>query len=536
MLSIKKITVLVSLFFSFFSIVTAQEIPLQRHCRSTLHEPVFTYSQAKSYLSNRRVNAMNRTNISNLPVIVHVIYNLDEKNTKHNNISSEQILSQINSTNRDLLHQNNNRTQTLDEFSSDAVNSLVELKMAVYSPDGQVLVEPGINRIQGSLKGDDEYSISQVDQIIADNIWDHEKYMNIWVVPLTNNWLGYAYFPNYTDLQGLDQVSNGEVATSSRDGIVIDTHFFGSNEFDEGYDLENHYDLGRTLTHELGHYLGLLHIWGVGSASCSKDDYCDDTPQISSSHSGSRYCNATTGEEVKLLCDSAALIFDSSQYQNYMDYTNDSCMTMFSLDQKSRIDVILTDAPARNTLNQNMPTGTITLEVNPGTDLNALTWTISEDDNVSGFIVEKSINKQGYKIISAILSPNDNAFSVTSESVDTRVTYRVYAVNNTGASFSKSSNTITIYNGIVGLDTKQREKFTIYPNPSEGIFKLKPAQYISQCGLLEVWSSSGALILSKEINTSSAEVSIDLSSYPRGTYFMKLSSDLGVFTQRCIKL
>src|SRR5690606_1243962 len=98
--------------------------------------------------------------------------------------------------------------------------------------------------------------------------WPSDAYLNIWVCTLTADYLGYAQFPSVAGIPGLNE-SQAEAAAT--DGVIIDYRYFGDTGAVEG----NLYNRGRTTTHEVGHWLGLLHIWG--DARCG-DDYCDDTP------------------------------------------------------------------------------------------------------------------------------------------------------------------------------------------------------------------------------------------------------------------
>lgn len=137
--------------------------------------------------------------------------------------------------------------------------------------------------------------------------------MNFWVCDLSGGYLGYAQFPG------------GDPAT---DGIVVDYQAFGTAAT---YPLYSAFDLGRTATHEIGHWVNLRHIWG--DRRCG-NDYVSDTPAHDASNSG---CPSNT---LRSLCQGKPL----EQWMNYMDYTDDECMYMFSSGQKTRMDAAIDNA------------------------------------------------------------------------------------------------------------------------------------------------------------------------------------------------
>ncbi|MEO1587775.1 MAG: M43 family zinc metalloprotease, partial [Bacteroidota bacterium] len=156
--------------------------------------------------------------------------------------------------------------------------------------------------------------------------WDPEEYMNIWVLPLANDFLGYAQLPNSSTLTGLPS-NNGGAAT---DGVVINTQSFGRQG-----NVSPPYDQGRTTTHEVGHWMGLVHIWGDDSCG---NDFCGDTPAASGPHYG---CPSND-----FSCGSTDMI------ENYMDYTDDVCMNIFTQNQKDRMRIVMENAARRvNLLN-----------------------------------------------------------------------------------------------------------------------------------------------------------------------------------------
>jgi len=170
----------------------------------------------------------------------------------------------------------------------------------------------------------------------------------MWTVAFSNsNDLGYAQFPDASGLPGLD--FNG--GNANTDGVVSGYSVFGSKNHPDGstFTLDGTYNLGRTMTHEVGHWVGLRHIWG--DTTCG-DDFCGDTPVH---HKANYGCPQTI-----LDCNSVGF----EMVQNYMDYTDDSCMNIFTQNQKDRIRVIMDNAARRSSLKTSTKANAITLFAN----------------------------------------------------------------------------------------------------------------------------------------------------------------------------
>lgn len=262
-------------------------------------------------------------NILTIPVVVHVIHNGDAYGSNEN-IRDEQVLSQI-----DVLNEDFRRLLGSPGFNSNPVGADVEIEFCLAKRDPDDQPTTGIDRVQLS---DASYnSIQSVENIKPFTIWDPNKYMNIWVVNLGGGLLGYAQFPSN---------SPGQAFT---DGVVIGHKYFGSRTKFPAGTYSSPYDKGRTLTHETGHFLGLVHIWGdnsncVVNATDSAQDFCPDTPAASQENGGCPFvdsCPASPGNDM---------------VENYMDYTNDACMNIFTLNQKTRMRTYLTTFNRRQQL------------------------------------------------------------------------------------------------------------------------------------------------------------------------------------------
>lgn len=261
-----------------------------------------------------------------IPVVVHVVHNGEPVGTGVN-ISDAQILSQINVLNNDFNRLNADRVNTPSAFQPVAGNFDIQFVLAKQDPTG--IATNGIRRVQGTKT---TWSLSDNFQLKSQSYWPAEDYLNVWVCNLTG-FLGYTQFP-VSNLPGLEGSSNERLT----DGIVINYREFGS--IDDGpFDLDSRYNKGRTLTHEMGHFFGLRHIWGDGS-DCTATDFVSDTPAQSASTSG---CPS----HPRLDCGSPQ---QPRMFQNYLDYTNDACMNLFTQGQVSRMSIVLQNSPRRASL------------------------------------------------------------------------------------------------------------------------------------------------------------------------------------------
>lgn len=260
-----------------------------------------------------------------IPVVVHVIHNGDAVGSGEN-IADGQVLSQITVFNQDF------RKLAGSPGDGLGVDTTIEFCMAQVDPNGNPT-----NGIDRRNLGTPNFNGAAVEAAKATTIWDPTKYLNMWTFRFggdLNGVLGYAQFPTGSGLQGMPDVDciTGEAST---DGVVAAFNTFGSRTiFPAGSYNGTSYDKGRTMTHEVGHMLGLRHIWGDGG--CGVDDFCADTPESDAANYG---CPTT-----HISCGTLDMV------RNYMDYTDDSCMNIFTQDQKDRMLAVLMNSPRRDDL------------------------------------------------------------------------------------------------------------------------------------------------------------------------------------------
>ena len=252
-----------------------------------------------------------------IPVVVHVIHNGTAVGVDAN-ISDDQVMSQIQVLNEDFRRMVGTRGENSNPVGAD---TNIEFYLAKEDPDCNPTT--GIDRQDFSSISttweDPDVSNPNTEVILKPmTIWDPSRYLNMWTVTFSN-----------TTLLGYAQPPGGPPET---DGVVMDYQYFGSSD-DPNVDLSGSapYDLGRTTTHEVGHFLGLYHTFQGG---CSPPgDECDDTPPVEVANYG-----CPTGTDS---CPKGAGDGILDMIGNYMDYTDDSCMNVFTNDQSARMDGVL---------------------------------------------------------------------------------------------------------------------------------------------------------------------------------------------------
>jgi hypothetical protein len=264
----------------------------------------------------RSQEAETRSGIVVIPVVVHVVYN-----NSRENISDNQILSQIDALNRDFRRANRDVSTVPDEFMPFVADTRIEFVLAARDPNN--LPTSGITRTKTDVKEfSHDFNAAEATERNpmkftasgGKDAWPAESYLNIWVCDLSDFLLGYASFPS--DLK----------VRPKEDGVVVDFENFGTI----GTATEP-YNMGRTTTHEIGHWLNLRHIWGderPGEDACLRSDFVHDTPnQGSANHSCPTHPQKSCGS--------------NDMFMNYMDYVFDKCMTMFTHGQSDRMNAVL---------------------------------------------------------------------------------------------------------------------------------------------------------------------------------------------------
>lgn len=247
--------------------------------------------------------------IINIPVVVHILYKSADQN-----LTDAQIKSQLVVLNNDFSYLNADKINTPSAFKKVAADTKIRFCLAQVDPQGK-----RTNGIVRKFTTNDNFSPEDGMKSAAqggDDAWDSKRYLNVWVCNLAGRTLGYSSVPG---------------GPANVDGVVIALDVFGT----EG-NLRSPFNKGRTATHEVGHWLGLKHIWG--DAICGTDEV-DDTPtQQYYNYGCPGFPNITN-------CSPDS---NGDMFMNYMDFTNDGCMNMFTNGQKTRMRALFAKNNLRN--------------------------------------------------------------------------------------------------------------------------------------------------------------------------------------------
>lgn len=253
-------------------------------------------------------HSSSRTGIKTIPVVFHIIH-YGEAVGKGRNISDAQILSQLQVLNEDFRKLNANALTIPAVFQPFAADCEVEFCLALQDAQGNPAL--GINRVNGGRSG---FDYNQMEALKPTLAWDPNKFLNIYVADITSIALGYSTFP--------------ALPLSLNDGVVCDYRTIGrapANPFTTFYG--GAFNGGRTATHEIGHWLNIFHIWGDDGTLCNGTDYVGDTPNQGGPNFGCPMYPSIS-------CNNLPF---GDMFMNYMDYSNDACMSMFSTGQKARM-------------------------------------------------------------------------------------------------------------------------------------------------------------------------------------------------------
>lgn len=274
--------------------------------------------QAQEWISNH--GSEKTQAVITIPVVVHVVYANAQQN-----ISDAQIWSQIQVLNEDYRKLNANFVNTPSEFLPVAADMEIQFVLAGIDPFGNP--SSGITRTETTVANWNGSDLVKSTSDGGIDGWNRNKYLNIWVCNIGSGLLGYAYPPG---------------APSYLDGVVIGYKYFGTTGV-----LQSPFNKGRTATHEIGHWLNLDHPWGFNenNSNCTSDDGISDTPKLMEPNFG---CPSFPHKTCTNNPD------NGDMFMNYMDYTNDACMTMFTEGQKAEMHAVL-NGPRAGIKNANIP-------------------------------------------------------------------------------------------------------------------------------------------------------------------------------------
>jgi hypothetical protein len=268
------------------------------HMRLLERFPAFRQRQfaLEMATTERRAAAARVPRLVTVDVVVNVVYQASPQN-----VSDSQIKSQIAVLNRDFAARNPDREKVPAPWRGLVTDSRLRFKLARVvrkrTTRSSFATDDGVKRASGGGVAP----------------FQPKTHLNLWVCALAVGVIGYAQFPG------------GPTAT---DGVVIDTHAFGTKGT-----AQAPFDLGRTATHEVGHYFNLRHIWG-DTEDCSGSDFVADTPNCAGP-------NFQSPSFPQVSCSNGP---NGDMFMNYMDYVDDAAMFMFTSQQVLRMRTALIGA------------------------------------------------------------------------------------------------------------------------------------------------------------------------------------------------
>jgi hypothetical protein len=238
-----------------------------------------------------------------IPVVFHVVL------SRQSMVTDAQIMAQLDTINKDYAGINSGAAKIPSYFKSLFGQSGIQFCLAQRTPNDAP--STGIERYT-TTRNSFDYTNNQVKHAESGgaDAWDADKYLNIWICDLSGSILGYATFPD-------DGVKDEQ-------GVAVDYASLPAG-------AATGFNQGKTLTHEIGHYFDLYHIWGDDNGACTGTDNIDDTPNQG---------NSTTACQTGVVTDRCTTTAPGIMYQNFMDYSPDACLFMFTQMQVAHMEEI----------------------------------------------------------------------------------------------------------------------------------------------------------------------------------------------------
>lgn len=474
---------------------------------------------------SRSAEEVSHENVYTIPVVFHVIYA-----NNNENIPDSQIESQLEILNNDFRRKNRDTTNTPSMFLDIVADTKIEFQLAKRDPDQNPT--SGIIRVPADQ---DEYDIENFEdrrKLSLLSHWDASYYLNIVVCNAKDPILGYASFP-ITSLVGAEGL--GE-QNELLDAVFVDYRFLGNR------DKASSQSEGRTATHEIGHYLGLLHTFEGFSSTCKGNgDFCDDTPSMSESTSFSlKNCDESKTDN---FCGSDSIMID-----NFLDYSPDACMNLFTKCQKNRMRIVLENSPRRLSLLSSPAINesndlAIKRIISPLNGECSDSYTPSIElrnvgtNDISNFVVELYTNNKFVEAINnnvfmpAGISTTKIEFSSLSlrSGIQHILSFRIKSTN--GVADGNNENDV-----MESVTCAVQKLFAVNPTIiRSGSISLNINANLSEDIFLTLLNSTGRIAFQRRFSAdNSGEATINVSGLGNGIYFLRLLNGNSVQVERII--
>ena len=473
-----------------------------------------------------KANPKGQRLVITIPVVVHVVYN-----TGAQNVSASQIQSQIDVLNADFRKLNADASLIPAAWQTTAADCEINFCMAQRDPAGNATT--GVERRQTTVTA---FSTNDAMKKYAQgglDAWDASKYLNLWVCNMSGGILGYAQFPG---------------GTAATDGVVILYSAFGTTGT-----ATAPFNKGRTATHEVGHWLNLRHIWG-DDTNCTGSDLVADTPNQQAENYG---CPAFPRT------DACTTTSPGVMTMNYMDYTDDACMYMFTAGQKARMQALFATGGTRLSLvssNGCVPPAPVTCATPTGVSVgsvsntsavvswaavagaasyNVIVGANTYTSTSTSYTLSNLAACTSYNVSVQAVCGNTNGSSTASAAVPFTTTgcvspcSDVYENNNTtnkAKAIAVNTDITALISSSTDLDWFKFSNTSANPNIKVSLTNL-PANYT-----LTLYSPTGAT-LGTSANTGTTNESIIYNNGAAGTYKVRVSGASGAFNSTlCYKL
>lgn len=491
-----------------------------------------------------------------IPVVFHIIHGGQNVGT-YPNLSQAQINSQIPILNNDFagIGLNVGNLAATGFSAVGAADCSISFCLAQLDPDGNVLTEPGIDRVNYVSEGFNNpasapYGSSGAIQthfngtIKPATIWDPVRYLNIWVSDTypNTNLLGYATFPGNSGLTGISGGAGGLYT----DGVYVWARALGNTGA-----AQWPYNQGRTATHEIGHWLGLRHIGGDGNnninGDCNATDYCNDTPPQRGGYAGGEWGQNYGSPTYPLYAtgsNSCAGAPFGNMFMNFMDYGDDAAIYMFTPDQSTRMTTAMTNGTYRKHLTASSATMCGLVFTAPQAAF-TVTNTVCVDGTVQvnnqsagtptpGYVWSVLPSSAGVSFNPSNSDPNP----VISFALFGDYTVQVTATSGGGTStYTRPVSVVECNTSGVGIEKVSafQNSISLFPNPSTGVVEISTSMSAIQQINIEVRNYLGQLISTENYNPSvSDKYVLDLNNYSNGVYFITLQSGTDKAVKRII--
>lgn len=499
----------------------------------------------------------NSNAVITIPIVFHILYN-----TAAENLSDADIQSQLVAMNADFMGLNADTSKIPSVFKKDFGAPKIQFCMAQRTPDGKPtngIVRKSTTKTSFTTNNDAKFTSRG-----GDDAWDTKRYYNIWIGDLGSTLLGYAEFPT---------------------GTATNTFgYVGHYKYTGTINSSKPFHLGRTTTHEIGHCFNLRHIWG--DANCGNDQV-SDTPTQQAASSGCPTFPTVT-------CSNGP---NGNMFMNYMDYSDDACMFMFSKGQTTRMLAVVNSAPYNSlttsdacqpltplavSIASNDPDNTIcagtsvTFTATPtGATSPTYQWKVSGTNAGTGVTFTTSTLTNGQSVTCEMTSGTSKVTSAAiTMTVNPMPPIPTISNNGTVLTSSATSNNQWFYNGneiagetgqsitvtkdgnytvkvtvngctsvskpfgvITGIGNVSNEnKLNVFPNPSDGMITVSFTINNKSVHKVAVSNVLGQVVFKEELTNFSGTYSkqVNLQQYGKGTYTITLMNENNVIAEKII--